>query len=323
LGGLANELCIGALECPYDELIRQAAEAQVLHNDDTGARVLKLTEEARAEALPAGAREDRTGLFTTGIVAERDGPTIALFMTGPRHAGENLAAVLDERTPERPPPIQMSDGLSRNTPGTHAVLAASCIPHARRKYVDIAAHFPEECRFVLETLRAVFHNDQIARDNALSPEQRLLLHRYESAPLMEDLERWMIEQLAQHRVEPNSSLGQAIQYMQKRWSELTLFLRVADAPLSNNIAERALKKAILHRKNALFFRTLNGARVADIFMSLIHTAELCHVEPFDYLVALQRHAAAVLLEPGAWMPWNYTATLARVSAPTSDNPASD
>jgi hypothetical protein len=140
---------------------------------------------------------------------------------------------------------------------------------------------------------------------------------------MEDLERWMIEQLAQHRVEPNSSLGQAIQYMQKRWSELTLFLRVADAPLSNNIAERALKKAILHRKNALFFQTLNGARVADIFMSLIHTAELCHVEPFDYLVALQRHAAAVLLEPGAWMPWNYTATLARVSAPTSGNPTSD
>jgi hypothetical protein len=66
-----------------------------------------------------------------------------------------------------------------------------------------------------------------------------------------------------------------------------------------------------------------GAAHADIFMSLIHTAELCHVEPFDYLVALQRHAAAVLLEPGAWMPWNYTATLARVSAPTSDNPASD
>jgi hypothetical protein len=58
-------------------------------------------------------------------------------------------------------------------------------------------------------------------------------------------------------------------------------------------------------------------------MSLIHTAELCHVEPFDYLVALQRHAAAVLLEPGAWMPWNYTEALARIHAtePVNSAPA--
>lgn len=313
----------GALEGAYRQLIRQAAQAEVLHNDDTTAQILKITEEARAEALPAGARENRTGLFTTGIVAEHDGHKIALFMTGPRHAGENLSAVLEQREPARPPPIQMSDGLSRNAPGEHQVLAASCIPHARRKYLDVAAHFPEECRYVLETLREVFYNDQIAREHDLSPEERLLLHRYESAPLMEELKQWMHKQLEERRVEPNSALGQAIHYMQKRWQELTLFLRVAGAPLSNNICERALKKAILHRKNSLFFKTMNGARVADIFMSLIHTAELSQLEPFDYLVALQRHAAAVLLEPAAWMPWNYTEALARVVAESNTASAAD
>jgi len=95
---------------------------------------------------------------------------------------------------------------------------------------------------------------------------------------------------------------------------VTLFLRVPGAPLSNNLCERALKKAILHRKNALFYRTLNGATVGDRFMSLIHTAELHQVEPFDYLVALLRHAGAVALDPAAWMPWNYTAALARRAA---------
>jgi hypothetical protein len=45
-----------------------------------------------------------------------------------------------------------------------------------------------------------------------------------------------------------------------------------------------------------FYRTLNGARVGDLFMSLIHTAELHQIEPFHYLVALQRHAAAVVLD---------------------------
>ena len=85
------------------------------------------------------------------------------------------------------------------------------------------------------------------------------------------------------------------------------------APLDNNLCERALKKAILHRKNSLFYRTLNGAKVGDLFMSLIHTAELHHVEPFDYLVALLRHEAAVTLDPAAWMPWNYTTTPARLA----------
>lgn len=304
----------GALEPAYTELIREAAQGEVLHNDDTTARVLELTEEARAEALPEGAREDRTGVFTTGIVAVGEGRKIALFVTGPCHAGENLAQVLEQREPARSPPIQMSDGLSRNVPGEHATIAASCIPHARRKYVDVAAHFPEECRYVLETLRAVFHNDQLARERGLSPEARLLFHQSESAPLMNELEKWMAEQIDERRVEPNSGLGQAIAYMQNRWHELTVFLRVAGAPLDNNLCERALKKAILHRKNSMFFKTMNGARVGDIFMSLIHTAELGNVEPFDYLVALQRHAGAVLLEPAAWMPWNYAEALARSGA---------
>jgi hypothetical protein len=98
--------------------------------------------------------------------------------------------------------------------------------------------------------------------------------------------------------------------MQKHWNPLTMFLRTAGAPLDNNICERVLKKAILHRKNALFYRTENGAKVGDIFMSLIHTAELAGVNVFEYLVALQRHATEAAQRPGEWMPWNYRETLA-------------
>ena len=97
--------------------------------------------------------------------------------------------------------------------------------------------------------------------------------------------------------------------MLKHWPELTLFLRCPDAPLDNNICERALKKAILHRKNSLFYKTSTGARVGDLFMSLIHSAELCQADPFDYLVALQRHHRDVSQHPAQWMPWNYKANL--------------
>ena len=141
---------------------------------------------------------------------------------------------------------------------------------------------------------------------------------------MHALHAWMAKQIKEHRVEPNSGLGQAIAYMQNHWEKLTLFLRVPGAPLSNNLCERALKKAILHRKNSLFYRTLNGAKVGDLFMSLIHTAELHQREPFDYLVTLLRHEAAVALAPADWMPWNYTATLATLAhlaaEPTDSTP---
>ena len=106
-------------------------------------------------------------------------------------------------------------------------------------------------------------------------------------------------------VEPNSGLGKAITYFLRHWKGLTAFLREVGAPLDNNICERALKRAVLHRKNALFYRTLHGSEVGDLFMSLIHTCELCGANPFDYLSALQRHTGRLSAKPAAWMPWNY------------------
>ncbi len=289
----------------FDELVRQAAQGEVVHNDDTRMKILE---------LPASVSEDgadeRTGVFTSGIVATGDGHEIAVFFTGRQHAGENLADVLARRAAELPPPIQMCDALSHNTAGDFETILAGCNAHARRRFVDVVESFPDECRFVLETLRDVFRIDAEARQHGLSADDRLRLHQDRSAPLMQMLEDWLREQIETRKVEPNSGLGDAITYMRKHWSELTLFLREPGAPLDNNICERALKKAILHRKNALFYKTENGARVGDLFMSLIHTAELCDADPFEYLVALQTHPRQVAEDPGAWMPWNYGACAA-------------
>src|SRR4029077_6833512 len=112
-------------------------------------------------------------------------------------------------------------------------------------------------------------------------------------------------QFTEHRTEPNSGLGKAITYLLRHWRPLTLFLRQAGAPLDNNIVERALKRVVLHRKNALFYRTLNGAQVGDLFMSLIHTCQLCGANSFDYLIEIQRHGRELAARPSEWMPWNY------------------
>jgi hypothetical protein len=255
--------------------------------------------------------KDRTGVFTSGIVSTVDGREVVLFFTGEKHAGENLADVLAHRASGLGPPIQMCDGLSRNTSGDFETILANCMAHARRKYVDVVTNFPDECEYVLETLRTLYKADALTK--GMTVEERLAHHVEHSTTLMADLEAWCHEQLDEHLVEPNSGLGEAIQYMLTHWSELTLFLRVPGAPLDNNRCERALKKAILHRKNSYFYKTQNGARVGDAFMSLIFTAERNGENPFDYLVALQRHHEKVTDAPADWMPWNYRETLESLS----------
>jgi len=305
------------LAAVHEELIRQAAHGEVVHNDDTTMKVLELTGEQRAAAAAAEETDARTGVYTSGIVSTADGHRIALFFTGAKHAGENLSDVLARRDDALPSPIQMCDALSANTAGELDTILANCMAHGRRKFVEVADNFPEQCRRVLETLREVYKNDALSKKQEMSSAERLLLHQAQSGPLMTELERWMKDQLAEHRVEPNSGLGEAIRYMLKHWPELTLFLREPGAPLDNNIAERALKKAILHRKNALFYKTRNGAHVGDVFMSLIHSAELNGAKPFDYLVALLRHHERVDDAPAEWMPWNYGDALARAQGDRS------
>ena len=239
------------------------------------------------------------------------------IFTGCKHAGENLAEVLKQRPPGLSPPIQMCDALSRNVPKLNATLVANCIAHGRRNFVEVAANFPDECRFVLETLGEVFGYDEQAREQGLSPDERLHFHQEHSGPVMEKLHALVEAQFEERKVEPNSGLGQAISYLLRHWEKLTLFLREAGAPIDNNLVERALKKAILHRKNSLFYKTRNGARMGDLFMSLIHTCELNGVNPFDYLTELQRHAEELKKVPSEWMPWNYRETLARLATPAA------
>jgi transposase len=304
------------LQPVHAELIRQASGGDVLYNDDTTIKILELMgkraeQKALAEDSVEGVTKEkqRSGLFTSGIVSTREGHRIALFFSGRKHAGENLKEVLIQRAAELAPPIQMCDALSRNLPGELATIVANCLAHGRRQFVDVAECFPEECRYVLEALSVIYRNDALARKRSLSPAARLEFHQAESGPTMDELRAWLTGQLDQRLVEPNSSLGGAIAYMLKHWEKLTLFLRVPGAPLDNNICERALKKAILHRKNALFYKTTNGAHVGDIFMSLIYTCELCEINPFDYLTELERHADELATNPHRWMPWSYRQTL--------------
>jgi hypothetical protein len=264
----------------------------------------------------------RVGLFTTAILSLVMGLPILLFYTGRKYAGENLAALLDAREDALDPPVVMSDGLdSRNQPTGHTVVGANCLTHGRRHFVEQVVNFPSECRHVLEELSKIYQVDATCKSAGLSPTERLAAHQRQSAPVMEALKKRMEAELEEKRVEPNSGLGKAYKYMLKRWDKLTLFLRRAGAPIDNNACERVLKLAIRHRRNSLFYRSERGAEIGDMFMSLIHTAELRGENPLEYLTAVLRNEKAAAQSPADWLPWTYRATLERIGA-QRDGPAS-
>ena len=229
----------------FEELVRQGAAGEVVHNDDTTVKILEwMGKRAKQQAL-IGSADDaehapaRTGLFTSGVVSIRENRRIALFFSGRKHAGENLQEVLKQRAAELPPPIQMCDALSRNLPGPLETIVANCLAHGRRQFVEVCERFPDQCRHVLEALEAIYRHDAQAEKDGLSAEERLTFHQAHSSPLMEQLHGWLRQQLDEKLVEPNSGLGAAIAYLIRHWEKLTLFLRKPGAPLDNNICERA------------------------------------------------------------------------------------
>jgi transposase len=303
---------VPAPEQVYEELVREAAQARLLHNDDTPMRVLELMAQRREREASGDAGPK--AIQTSGIVAELEQQRVILFFTGHAHAGHNLQALLARRAKELPAPLQMCDALAANVAGELATVVCNCLAHGRRKAVEVLAHFPEQALHIIEQLARVYHHDAHCREHAFTAAQRLAHHQEHSAKVMEALHDWMTQRLELREVEPNSGLGQAIAYLRKHWTALTQFLRLEGAPLDNTACERALKRAVLHRKNSMFYKTSKGARVGDVYMSLIATCVAGGINAFEYLQALHLHAERVKAGPARWLPWNYTQQLAEAPA---------
>jgi transposase len=290
----------------YLHLCALAAQADVLIGDDTRVQILSCQPENQQRAA-VGARH---GLHTRGLVAQSPESVrheVVLYTSGRKHAGENVGDLLRSRPVDLAPPLQVGDALAANWSHGFPVIAVKCLAHARQQFTDIEELFPTECRHVRETLATVYRYH--AETQAMTPEERLAYHQRHSAPVMEQLQRWIEEQFQERRVEPNSVLGKALAYLQRHWKGLTQFLFQRHAPLDSNAAERALKRVVLHRKNALFFRTEQGAAVGDILMSVIETCRANGIRAWDYFVQVMRKALAVRQNPAGWLPWTYaTAT---------------
>jgi len=282
----------------YLMLEKEAANGEVIHTDDTGVKILSCLKEKPEEG------SERRATHTTGIVVRtRDERLIALYASGKRHAGENLDRLLERRGAGLEAPIHMADALAANWSGKQNKIGAKCWAHARRKFIEIEESFPAACGKVLEAIGKVYGHEK--ETVAMSATDRLGHHQEKSAPVIAELYEWIDQQFQQRQVEPNSSLGQALRYLQRHRQGLTKFLSVEKVPLDNNAAERALKSAVLMRKNSMFYKNEHGASISDLLMSVIESCRLNRINSWDYLLTVLGRPAEVRANPGAFLPWNY------------------
>jgi rubredoxin len=284
----------------FEILWELSANCTLAQNDDTPMKVIDLMRANKTKT-----KKERKAIQTTGLVMHLPtGQKIMLFKTGHKNAGENLEDILSHRT-DPDPPMQMADALAANGAGNEKTNRGGCLDHFRRDFYDLYSEWTQQCELILGHLRAVYKIDARSKKLKLSPQKRLQLHQLESTPHMSAIYEWMSEQFPKRQVEPNSNLGNAIKYGLNHWPKLTAFLRLPGMPISNIDVERLLKKAVIHRKNSLFYKNPKGALVGDVLMSVIQTATAAQQNVFKYLTALVTHQQDVKDQPEKWLPWLY------------------
>lgn len=307
----------------YQRLHLLAAQADCFLSDDTRNRILNY--------IPELEGSNRRQIFTTIIRAR--GPTdsfddnekrsceIVLYSTGPRHTRDNLKTLLLQRVHGLRLPLVMTDGSSMASlepakargKGTieqreyskKIAVMAGCLAHARRKFFLIRTDFPNQCQPILQAFQKIYALESSMKRCGFEPLQRMHAHQMRSASHMLQIRQICLTHLQEKLVEPNSILGQSMNYFLKQYDKLTAFLRDERSPLDNNLAEQGLKLPIRHRKNSLFYKTEAGARTGDVFTSIIQTCIANNVSAQDYMLNLAKHKDKVAQAPHEWLPWNY------------------
>lgn len=293
----------------FYELKRQASMAWQFMLDDTRNRILEQKPELRDKPNGKG-QALRTGVYSSGLIAQlADEHEVVLFETSLGHAGEHLDSILKLRPHGLPPPLTMSDALSSNSVIAQAVKAAFCNAHARRNFFDIKSRHPAEIDWVLENYALIWKAEDKTKKENLNPAQRLAYHQQHSLPAMQAIRTWAENKLAEEDFEEYSAFGKAVQYFLRHYDKLILFCVEPGALIDNNRMEEKLKIIIRGRKTAHFYKTVNGAGVANVLISLIATAYGSDENVYDYLVALQRYKQQAKENPEAWLPWQYKKTL--------------
>jgi len=296
------EQVANALNPIFKAMILLAADAPLMHLDDTTHRILRQGPVIKSRG---GKKRVRTGVYTSAVLALVDELRLVLFQTSVGHAGEWVEELLGTRAAEAPAPTLMSDALSANHVTDITFTKALCNSHARRGFAELALQQPLAARIALKHYEHIWINDSHCHEKGFDAQQRQRHHHKHSLPHLVELQQWCTEELDSKRVEENSNLGKAMRYYLRHFAGLCAFCHVPGAPVDNNEIERLIKIIVRHRKSSLFYQTPAGAAIGDVITSILATCHENGVNAFEYLNAVQRNQEAVRRAPQEWLPWNY------------------
>lgn len=163
----------------------------------------------------------------------------------------------------------------------YGIILHGCMAHARRKFENSKENDPKRAEYVLERMKKLYMTEREARENNLSFEKRKELRAEQSLPVLQELEKWMKEQLPD--VLPKSSIGQAIAYTLGLWNRLTRYIENGQVEIDNNLIENSIRPVALGRKNYLFAGSHDAAQHAAMIYSFLGTCKINNVEPYSWL----------------------------------------
>ena len=302
------------LKALHGALWVDAANGIGISYDDTSVKILS---EIQAKKKAEKGEKKKHNCFTTGIVGAYEDHRTYVFMSDNRTAGQCVVDMIKKcRDEDADHPILMCDALTANIPQEIAddlYVLCYCLVHARRQFYELPNGYDDLADEVIRLIGKVYYNESWAKH--LPADERLKYHQEKSLPYMEELKGFL--ESRRDEFEPNGVAGQAIEYVLKRWTQLSQFLRHANAPIDNNITEQALKLVIQTRKSSMFYKTLDGARFASHVQSALYSAAQNNINPCGYMVALLENEAAVIENPEDWLPWVYQETLNVIQAAAS------
>ena len=249
----------------YKHMKQELLTHSVIHADETVVQVLK------EEGKPATA-ESRMWLYASAALLRHQ---IRLFEYQPDRSGKRAESFLRGFTG-----CLVTDGyagynLVKNV--THC----GCWAHARRKWREA---MPDGA--TVKTSKAAvgyqYCNKLFAEERKCAvyqPKYRQEYRQNRELPLLEEYFVWLKTVCP----EKGSKLEDAVRYSLNQKQQLMAFLDNGAIPISNNLAENAIRPFTLGRKNWLFCDTPKGAEASAIVYSMVETAKANGIEPFAYL----------------------------------------
>ena len=249
----------------YKHMKQELLTHSVIHADETVVQVLK-------EDNKPATSESRMWLYASG---ERSKTPVRIFEYQPDRSGKRPESFLRGFTG-----CLVTDGYSGYNQ-VQKVTHCGCWAHMKRKWREA---MPDGA--TVKTSKAAvgfqYCNKLFALEKKCADLNDKLRKEYRQnfiLPVLEEYFCWV------NTLDPEKGgkLAEAATYARNQKTALCAFVQHGNVPISNNLAENAIRPFAVGRKNWLFCDTVKGAEASAIVYSLVESAKANGIEPFAYL----------------------------------------